>query len=79
MTCGTVTDDERVRERAREREREISMEQVNGLIHEQIQCYLKADAKKPLEYDLNLNELISHINPTLWESICLLTRSKADI
>ena len=57
-----------------------TMEQVNSLVHDQINVHLEADAKTPTEYDeLKLNELIPQIHPTLWSSLCTLTRSKSEI
>ena len=52
------------------------MHDLNGLVHDQIETYMAA----PIDYDeLNLNELISNINPSLWKAICSLTKSKSEI
>ena len=49
---------------------------VNKLIHTQIESYLCASAKCPLDYDdLNLDEQISK----LWNTMCVLTQSKSEI
>ena len=53
---------------------------INTLMHAQIDQYLAADAQAPLEYDnINLDELITNINPDLWKAVCLLTQSKSEI
>ena len=53
---------------------------VNKLIHTQIESYLCASAKCPLDYDdINLDEQISNLDHKLWNAICILTQSKSEI
>ena len=53
---------------------------VNKLIHTQIESYLCASAKCPLDYDdLNLDEQISNLDRKLWNAMCILTQSNSEI
>ena len=46
---------------------QIALTDVNSAMHEQIQVFLRADDKYP--YQMDINTLISQINPTLWKAI----------
>ena len=50
---------------------------INKLIHSQIQTFMAEDTREPYEHDnLNIDILTQKIHPELWEEICLLTRSQ---
>ena len=55
---------------------QIALTDVNSAMHEQIQVLLRADAKYP--YQMDINTLISQINPTLWKAICTITQSVSE-
>ena len=44
-----------------------------------IKTFLAKDSKTPFEYDkLNIDELVQHVDPQLWDAVCALTKSKAE-
>ena len=54
---------------------QIALNDVNSAMHEQIQVFLKGDARCPYRFDkMDINSLILQINPTLWEAICSITQ-----
>ena len=55
---------------------QIALTDVNSAMHEQIQVFLRADDKYP--YQMDINTLISQINPTLWKAICTITQSVSE-
>ena len=58
---------------------QIALNDVNSAMHEQIQVFLKGDARCPYPFDqMDINSLISQINPTLWKAICSITQSVSE-
>ena len=52
------------------------LDDLNEEIHSQIKILLEEDARSPFEYhDLDIDEFLKGINPSVWEAICLITRS----
>ena len=58
---------------------QIVLNDVSSAMHEQIQVFLKGDARCPYPFDqMNINSLISQMNPTLWKTICSITQSVSE-
>ena len=52
------------------------LDELNEQIHSQIKTLLEEDARSPYQYhDLVIDEFLKKIIPSVWETICLLTRS----
>ena len=57
-----------------------SLGYVNQLILAQINTFLEQDSTAPFEHDqIDLDDVIEHINPQLWNAVCLLTRSISEL
>ena len=55
---------------------QLVMDDLNSLVHQQIRKFLVADAREPYRFDkLEIDRLISEMDPTLWSAISSLTRS----
>ena len=49
----------------------IALNDISSAMHDQIQVFLKEDAKCPYHFDqVDISSLVSQINPTLWRAIC---------
>ena len=58
---------------------ECVLNDVSKAMHDQIQVFLQADAKHPYHFaELDINSLVSKINPILWNAICKLTQSVSE-
>ena len=58
---------------------QVALNDINSAMHEHIQVFLKADAICPYRFDqLDINSLVSQINPTLWRAICSITQSVSE-
>ena len=45
-------------------------------VHSQIEILLEEDARSPFQYhNLDIDDFLKGINPSVWEAICLITRS----
>ena len=57
-----------------------SLGHINQLILAQINTFLEQDSKAPFEHDqIDLEDVIKHINPQLWNAVCILTRSISEL
>ena len=57
----------------------IALNDISSAMHDQIQVFLKEDAKCPYHFDqVDISSLVSQINPTLWRAICTITQSVAE-
>ena len=58
---------------------QVALNEVNREMHDQIQIFLKSDAVCRYRFDqLDINALVSQINPTLWRVICTITQSVSE-
>ena len=58
---------------------ESVLNNLNCHIHQQIRKYLAADAAKPYRFDkLDVNNVISELDPTLWCMIASLTKTVSE-
>ena len=55
------------------------LDHINKLVHKQIANFLAQDAHSPFEHDeVNFDDLITQIDPELWNIVCTLTKSKSE-
>ena len=53
-----------------------AIEHLNNKVHEQTRRFIKEDKCKPFDFtSLDIDQVISTIDPTLWQAICTLTQS----
>ena len=52
------------------------LDDLNEQIHSQIKILLEEDARSPFQcHNLDIDEFLKEVNPSVWEAICLITRS----
>ena len=57
----------------------IVIHNISGAKHDQIHMFLRADDKKPYQFDeLDISTIVSQINLTLWNAICTITQSVSE-
>ena len=55
------------------------LDELNDKMHSQVKHYLAKEKENPFDYaNMDLDALINDTDPTLWEAVCLLTRSKSE-
>ena len=60
-------------------DQDMVMDNLNTHMHQQIHQFLKADSASPFRFDtLDIDNIISELDPTLWSSLTSLTRSVSE-